>query len=65
MVALFSLTTNLMKKLRWQLLIIFLTGLVVGILLINEKPDASSTVDVPEPQQGGCILRHWLENFKD
>jgi peptide/nickel transport system substrate-binding protein len=55
MVALFSLTTNLMKKLRWQLLIIFLTGLVVGILLINEKPDASSTVDVPEPQQGGGV----------
>src|SRR5512135_3238922 len=26
-----------MKKLRWQLLIIFLTGLVVGVLLLGEQ----------------------------
>jgi peptide/nickel transport system substrate-binding protein len=64
MVALFSLTTNLMKKLRWQLLIIFLTGLVVGILLINEKPDASSTVDVPEPQQGGVYTEALVGKFQ-
>jgi hypothetical protein len=27
-----------MKKFRWQLLIIFLTGLVIGILLLTEQP---------------------------
>lgn len=64
MVALFSLKTKLMKKLRWQLLIIFLTGLVVGILLINEKPDASSTVDVPEPQQGGVYTEALVGKFQ-
>lgn len=64
MVALFSLKTNLMKKLRWQLLIIFLTGLVVGILLINEKPDASSPVDVPEPQQGGVYTEALVGRFQ-
>ncbi|MBE0687911.1 MAG: peptide ABC transporter substrate-binding protein [Anaerolineaceae bacterium] len=53
-----------MKKLRWQLLIIFLTGLVVGILLINEKPEASSSVDVPEPQQGGVYSEALVGKFQ-
>lgn len=53
-----------MKKLRWQLLIIFLTGLVVGILLINEKPDASSSVEVPEPQQGGVYTEALVGKFQ-
>ncbi len=53
-----------MKKLRWQLLIIFLTGLVVGILLINEKPDASTSVDVPEPQQGGVYSEALVGKFQ-
>lgn len=40
-----------MKKIRWQLLIILFTGLVVGLLLISEQP---STVEIiPEPVQGG------------
>jgi hypothetical protein len=42
-----------MKKLRWQLLIIFLTGLVVGILLLGEQPKPISTVASPEPVKGG------------
>jgi peptide/nickel transport system substrate-binding protein len=43
-----------MKKLRWQLIIIFLTGLVVGILLLTEKqPINSPTQSTPEPVQGG------------
>ena len=41
-----------MKKLRWQLIIIFLTGLVVGILLLIEQPDIKSTF-IPEPTRGG------------
>ncbi len=64
MVALFSLKTNLMKKLRWQLLIIFLTGLVVGILLINEKPEPSPAVVVPEPQQGGVYSEALVGKFQ-
>src|SRR5512146_2761614 len=43
-----------MKKLRWQLLIIFLTGLVVGILLLGEQPQAVvSPMTTPEPVKGG------------
>jgi peptide/nickel transport system substrate-binding protein len=41
-----------MKKLRWQLVIIFLTGLVVGILLISEQPPAIVSI-APEPVKGG------------
>ncbi|MDO9088044.1 MAG: peptide ABC transporter substrate-binding protein [Anaerolineaceae bacterium] len=52
-----------MKKLRWQLLIIFLTGLVVGILLLNEKPDAPGVV-VPEPQQGGVYSEALVGKFQ-
>jgi peptide/nickel transport system substrate-binding protein len=42
-----------MRKLRWQLLIIFLTGLVVGILLLGEQPKATSPQATPEPVHGG------------
>jgi len=42
-----------MKKLRWQLLIIFLTGLVVGILLLGEQPKPVSVQATPEPVKGG------------
>jgi len=40
-----------MKKLRWQLIIIFLTGLVVGALLLIEQPEAPTLV--AEPVEGG------------
>ncbi len=53
-----------MKKLRWQLLIIFLTGLAVGILLINEKPDTTSSVEVAEPQQGGVYSEALVGKFQ-
>jgi len=53
-----------MKKLRWQLLIIFLTGLVVGILLINEKPDPQSSVSAPEPQEGGVYSEALVGRFQ-
>ncbi len=42
-----------MKKLRWQLIIIFLTGLVVGFLLIGEQPGSIAAVSAPEPVKGG------------
>ena len=53
-----------MKKLRWQLLIIFLTGLAVGILLINEKPEATSAVEIAEPQQGGIYSEALVGKFQ-
>ena len=43
-----------MKKIRWQLIIIFLTGLVVGALLLIEQPAAQSPAAAPEPTQGGA-----------
>jgi len=42
-----------MRKLRWQLLIIFLTGMVVGILLLAEQPRGTSPQATPEPVRGG------------
>ncbi|NPV56991.1 MAG: peptide ABC transporter substrate-binding protein [Anaerolineae bacterium] len=41
-----------MKKFRWQLIIIFLTGLVVGVLLLAEQPNITTTVG-PTPSRGG------------
>jgi peptide/nickel transport system substrate-binding protein len=40
-----------MKKLRWQVVIILLTGVVVGVLLLMEQPEAKTFL--PQPQQGG------------
>ncbi len=42
-----------MKRLRWQLIIIFLTGLVVGILLLGEQPNQLRPFATAEPEQGG------------
>lgn len=42
-----------MKKLRWQLMIIFLTGLVVGVLLLSEQQGSPFQLIQPEPAQGG------------
>jgi peptide/nickel transport system substrate-binding protein len=53
-----------MKKLRWQLLIIFLTGLVVGILLISEQPQQNSPLSTVEPQQGGIYVEAVVGNFQ-
>lgn len=40
-----------MKKLRWQLLIILLTGLVIGVLLLLEQP--GTNLLLPQPASGG------------
>jgi len=42
-----------MKKFRWQLLIIFVTGLVVGILLLSEQPEPVLVESTSEPVKGG------------
>ncbi|NPV78195.1 MAG: hypothetical protein HPY59_17700 [Anaerolineae bacterium] len=44
-----------MKKLRWQLIIIFLTGLVVGLLLLSEQPGSFQSLS-PEPVRGGVYV---------
>jgi peptide/nickel transport system substrate-binding protein len=61
-VALFGIY-KLMKKLRWQLLIIFLTGLVVGILLISEQPENKPEATV-EPQSGGVYVEALVGEFQ-
>ena len=42
-----------MKRLRWQLIIIFLTGLVVGALLLSEQPTPTQIAATPVPETGG------------
>jgi peptide/nickel transport system substrate-binding protein len=36
-----------MKRFRWQLLIIFLTGIVIGILLLTEQPNIRTMISAP------------------
>lgn len=42
-----------MKKFRWQLLILFLAGLIVGTLLILEKRGGLGQGGTPQPVEGG------------
>lgn len=41
-----------MKRFRWQLIIIFITGAIVGILFLGDKGEVNVT-EQPEPEQGG------------
>lgn len=52
-----------MKKLRWQLIIIFLTGLVVGILLLGEQP-GNLLPAAPEPARGGIYAEALVGNIQ-
>lgn len=51
-----------MKKLRWQILIILLTGLIVGILLVVQKPQ--NQVNQNQPQTGGIYTEALVGNFQ-
>ncbi len=53
-----------MKKLRWQLIIIFLTGLVVGILLLGEQPGALQNTLAPQPAQGGIYTEALVGSYQ-
>ena len=53
-----------MKKYRWQLLILFLTGLVVGTLLILEKRGGLGEVSTPQPAQGGVYTEALIGNLQ-
>jgi len=50
-----------MKKFRWQLLIIFLTGLVIGILLLTEQPGLKPLT--VEPTAGGTYAEALVGSF--
>jgi peptide/nickel transport system substrate-binding protein len=62
----------IMKKLRWQLVIILITGLVVGILLLNqqrqqqEQLQSTSTVQgtTPVPVSGGIYTEGLIGTLK-
>ncbi len=54
----------MMKNLRWQFVIIFLTGLVVGILLLGEQKDTGSLEATPRPAQGGIYTEAVVGNLQ-
>lgn len=53
-----------MKKFRWQLLIILLTGLIVGVLLIIQQIDSPEEIEsTPSPISGGIYTEALVGNF--
>lgn len=53
-----------MKKFRWQLLVILLTGLVVGILLIFQQTSPTQrVVSTPSPVSGGIYTEALIGSF--
>jgi peptide/nickel transport system substrate-binding protein len=53
-----------LRKLRWQLLIIFITGLAVGILLLGEQPGVQTLLSTPEPVKGGVYTEALIGSFQ-
>lgn len=52
-----------MKKIRWQLVIIFLAGLVIGVLLLNEQP-VNIPLMTPQPVEGGSYTEGLVGSFQ-
>ncbi len=53
-----------MKKYRWQLLIILVTGLIVGVLLIIQQMDDGEAVEsTPSPITGGVYTEAIIGDF--
>lgn len=53
-----------MKKFRWQLLIILITGLIVGVLLIIQQIDTEEELTAtPSPITGGLYTEALIGNF--
>jgi len=53
-----------MKKFRWQLLIILVTGLIVGVLLIIQQIDGDdNTAATPSPISGGIYTEALIGSF--
>lgn len=54
-----------MKKFRWQLLIILVTGLIVGVLLIIQQLDDGEDIQsTPSPISGGFYTEALIGDFK-
>lgn len=53
-----------MKKIRWQLVIIFLTGLVVGVLLLSDSNTAPINSFESEPTIGGIYTEGLVGNVQ-
>lgn len=54
-----------MRKIRWQLVIILLTGMVVGALLLTQKqPGAAVVQNTPAPATGGIYTEALIGSFK-
>jgi peptide/nickel transport system substrate-binding protein len=51
----------MMKKLRWQILIIFLTLVVVGVLIIRQQP--APIIILPQPSSGGIYTEAIVGSF--
>ena len=51
-----------MKNFRWQILIILLTGVIVGVLLITQQPD--KTTIVAQPQTGGVYSEGLVGSYQ-
>jgi peptide/nickel transport system substrate-binding protein len=53
-----------MKNYRWQLLIILITGLIVGVLLIMQQMDGDEeVVSTPAPMSGGIYTEALIGEF--
>jgi len=53
-----------MKKFRWQLLIVFITALVVGVILFfQQNQPRSETEATPSPNSGGTYTEALVGNF--
>jgi len=53
-----------MKKYRWQLTILFITGLVVGALLFFERRGGLGEVSAPKPVEGGVYTEALIGNIQ-
>ena len=51
-----------MRKLRWQILVVFLTLIVVGVLLLTQQP-STTTATLPEPASGGIYTEALVGSF--
>jgi peptide/nickel transport system substrate-binding protein len=52
-----------MRRFRWQLIIILITGVIIGILFLGEQ-DSTETVQEPEPIQGGIYTEALIGAFQ-
>jgi hypothetical protein len=52
-----------MKRFRWQLIIVVLALVVIGILLLSQQPETIVQVSAPEPVTGGVYTEGLVGSF--